>query len=125
LVNERRQLGFDSEDVSTSKVAAALPTGDPLAAALQSLYVRTKAQPLPIDPYNDEGLLFRAYNYRHQATHRWRSTFEFRIGPVPIATLHLDPRGGAHGGSRNSVERDLQAMLDLITARCAAALALC
>jgi hypothetical protein len=125
LANERRKIGLDSEDVSITRVANALPPGDPLVSALRSLSVRTKGQPLPADPYNEDGCLFRAYNYRHQATHRRRNPFMFRIGSGPPASLMLDPRNPANGSSTRSVEDDLQMMLDLIAARCASALSLC
>jgi hypothetical protein len=70
FVNERRSLGMDSEDVSIKSVANKLDPADPMIPALRALYVNTRGASVPIDPYSDEGLLFRLYNYRHQVTHR-------------------------------------------------------
>lgn len=124
LVNERRKLGLDSEDVSISAVRRLLPRGDPLDGALGLLYVRTKGLPVPADAYGDDGRLFRAFNYRHQVTHRRRSPFAFRIGSSPPASLKLDPRDPSAGDSTESVDEDLRQMLDLVAGRCAAARAL-
>ncbi len=49
FVNEARDLGMDSEDVSVRKVARKLAVADPIKAKLGSLHVRTKGRPLPTD----------------------------------------------------------------------------
>jgi hypothetical protein len=123
LVNERRALGMDSEDVSVTAVAQKLPSGDPLAAASRALYARPRGKPLPPDPYSPAGYLFRLYNYRHQVTHRRRNPFHFQLGSTS-PNFALDPRdrNGAH--SKNTSEDDMQHMLDLVADRCATALSL-
>lgn len=124
LVNERRSLGLDSEDVTVSKVAQKLPATDPLADELLSMYVRTREQGTPSDPYSDEGLLFRAYNYRHQVTpHRRRNPFNFRLS-TPRAYFLIDPRDPTVGVSSQSVDDDLEKMLQLVEKRCTSTLAL-
>jgi hypothetical protein len=121
LVNERRLLGLDSEEVSITAVANKLPPNDPLVPALRNLYSRTRGQPLPPDPYSPDGYLFRLYNYRHQVTHRRRNPFRFRLSS-PSPSFALDPRdfNGAH--STKTCEDDMQEMLDLAGKRCAEAL---
>jgi hypothetical protein len=95
LVNDRLGLGIDSEDVTIRRVADALQKGSPLEVALHSSYVLVRGHRLPTDPYSDEGYLFRAYNYRHQVTHRRRNPFTFRVGSSPPASFTLDPRDSA------------------------------
>ncbi len=123
LVNERRSLGLDSEDVTVSKVAQKLPAADPLAAELLSMYVRPRGQVTPNDPYSDQGLLFRAYNYRHQVTHRRRNPFNFRLSTTRAYFL-IDPRDPTVGVSSQSVDDDLEKMLQLVEKRCTSTLAL-
>lgn len=125
FVNERRALGLDSENVSVRAIVDRLPPTDQLKSALSSLYVQTRRRPVPNDPYGDDGLLFRAYNYRHQVTHRYRNPFNFRLGASPSASFSLDPRDSSNRSSIRSVEDDLQDMLDLVETRCLAALQLC
>jgi hypothetical protein len=124
LVNERRGLGLDTESVTVTAVRLLLPSTDNLSTALQSLYVKTRGEPLPADPYNDDGYLFRAYNYRNQVTHRRRNPFTFRVGSLPSVSFLLDPRTPKAGNSTRSVEEDMQNMLGLVTRRCTDALAL-
>ena len=123
LVNERRSLGLDSEDVSVTTVANRLPPNDALVPALRGLYVKTRGQPLPGDPYSPDGYLFRLYNYRHQVTHRRRNPFHFRLSS-PSPSFALDPRDPRGAHSKNTSEDDMQQMLDLVADRCADALRL-
>ena len=125
FVNERRNLGLDSEVVTISKVAGQLPPSDPLAATLRSLYVNVRARPVPADPYSDEGYLFRAYNYRHQVTHRRRNPFNFRAGGMPAVSFKLDPRDSTSTLSTQSVEEDMRRMLKVFHDRCNVATSLC
>jgi len=74
LVNERRALGIPSEDVNVRSVVAALPPGDLVGSKLNALY-QSPRQPFPSDPYNEEGYMYRVYNYRHQVTHRGTNPF--------------------------------------------------
>jgi hypothetical protein len=80
LANERRNLGLDVEVASASTVIQALPQGDRLRTAVANLYVNTRpGRPVPSDPYSDEGVLYRIWNYRHQVTHRRRNPFRFNV----------------------------------------------
>jgi len=123
LANEHRSLGLDSEAVNISKVAQKLPDADPLKAELVTMYVQTKRRATPSDPYSDQGLLFRAYNYRHQVTHRSRNPFNFFLS-TPRAYFLIDPRDPKVGVSSHSVDDDLEKMLQLIEKRCTSSLAL-
>lgn len=81
LVNEVRNLGFPVEDVSAARVIDALPQGDSVRAALADLYMNTRpGKPQPSNPYSDDGLMYRIWNYRHQVTHRRRQPFQVNIG---------------------------------------------
>jgi hypothetical protein len=124
LVNEFRGLGIDPEDVSIMKVSRVLPTTDPVKAKLAALTAKTQGQPLPTDPYSDEGYIFRIRNYRHQVTHRRRNPFLFRVGAMPPASFLLDPRNPTPVPSEQSAQDELLHMFDLIKARCEEILAL-
>jgi hypothetical protein len=153
-VNEARALGLDVEVASASKVKAALPAGDPLRQAITDLYVNTQpGRSVPADLYSDEGVMYRIWNYRHQVTHRRRQPFQFNIElglavdygtalrgrwrewkagrqprPEPGRSAHfiLDPREppGTRAPSSESVPNELDRMLELVSVRCEAALAL-
>jgi hypothetical protein len=125
LVNEVRGLGIDSEQVEVYGVANTLPATDPIKAPLDSLYTRTRRQPLPADPYSDEGYMFRILNYRNQVTHRHRNPFQFVIHlPVGAKTspaqayLLLDSRDPTIGASNKTAQDELHYMLTLIKTRC-------
>jgi hypothetical protein len=53
---------------------------DPLRVALEALYANTRRRPVPSDPYSEEGIIFRIWNYRNQVTHRRRQPFQFNVG---------------------------------------------
>jgi hypothetical protein len=80
LANEARGIGLDAEVASMPTVKQEIPSGDPLRAALDDLYVAVRRNPSPDDPYSDDGYLFRIWNYRHQVTHRRRQPFLFNVG---------------------------------------------
>lgn len=82
LANERRNLGRSSEDVTIRKLATAswLPEGDALLARVKALYVNPRATPLNSDPYGEDGLTWRIWNYRHQVTHRRAKPFLIKLG---------------------------------------------
>jgi hypothetical protein len=65
LVNEQRKLVGTSEDVTISQIAKWLAPGDPLIALVDNLYARPRNQSLPPNPYIEDGLIFRLWNYRH------------------------------------------------------------
>ncbi len=117
-INDARGLGIDSEDVSVPAVIKALPTGDPIAKEVSALYVRTRGASVPPDPYTEDALLFRAYNYRHQVTHRGSNPFLFRVGSLPLASFHLDPRDGTRGHSEKAAQEEMRLMKDLVSCRC-------
>jgi hypothetical protein len=123
IVNERRSLGLDTEDATVTKVIRALPAGGPLTLALEALHVIPRKQPLPSDPYNPQGQLFRLYNYRHQVTHRRRNPFHFRLNSTSPFFV-LDPRDPNSEQSKNTSEDDMNQMLILVAKRCADALKL-
>lgn len=122
-INDAKVLGLDSENVSVSSVIEALPAADPIAKELSALYVRTRGAAVPSDPYSEDGLLFRAYNYRHQVTHRGANPFLFRVGSSPPASFHLDPRDRNLGHSDKAAQDEMQSMKDLISQRCGVVLA--
>lgn len=122
LVNQGRLLGKSAETVHPLSVANALPTNDPIKPLLISLYAQPKRDPMPADPYSDEGYVWRAWNYRHQVSHRGRNPFLFRVGATPPASLVLDPRNSQARGSIRPVQDELQDMLGLIEERCEAIL---
>lgn len=155
FVNEARDLGLDVEDASAAAVIHALPQGDVLRAALAALYANTRrAKAAPSDPYSDEGVIYRIWNYRHQVTHRRRQPFQFNVGigtaidfgpglrgrwrefrhrpnpdptrPPSAARTILDPRQppGVRTASMHAVPDELERMLELVSTRCEAALAL-
>jgi hypothetical protein len=80
LVNDQRALGNASEDVGISRLPARLPNGDALQGAVGALYVNTRNQAVPPEPYDGDGLMFRVWNYRHQVTHRERNPFFLQVG---------------------------------------------
>ncbi len=123
FVNEARDLGMDSEDVSVPQVARKLAVPDPIRAKLGSLHMRTKGRPLPADHYSDDTLVFRILNYRHQVTHRRNNPFLFRVGSEPPASFFLDPRNRKLGASSRSAQDEMHHMFRLIRGRCREVLA--
>jgi len=93
LVNDVRDLGLDTENVTVWKVAKALPNTDPVKPLLSALYVRTRNCATPYAPYSDEDYVFRVLVYRHFSTHSGRALLLFRKGSSPSASLYIDPRG--------------------------------
>ncbi len=49
---------------------------------------------MPSEPYSSEGLKYRAYNYRHQVTHRGLNPFIYKdpLNPSVKVCLKIDPR---------------------------------
>jgi hypothetical protein len=129
LAGEQRGVG-SSDTISISNIADQLK-GDPLEGPLRDLYVSLRRAPFPANPYNDEGLVWRAYNYRHQVTHRGANPFLFhlRLGDAgvssassagqenPSAHFLLDPLNPERGPSRETVRDDHAAMLALVRRR--------
>ncbi|MGH7930368.1 MAG: hypothetical protein ACREQV_21565 [Candidatus Binatia bacterium] len=125
LVNEKRQLGLDSDNVTIRSVIARLAPRDPLTHALEQVHVVPRGAPVPSNPHSDEGLLFRLYNYRHQVTHRRRNPFYFVLSQEQVAYFFIDPReNGDRSVSARPFTEELDAMLRLAKSRCQEALAL-
>jgi hypothetical protein len=125
LVNECHALGHDAEYVTIGYLQNKL-SGDLLETDLQSLYALTRGQPLPADPYSDDGYIFRAYNYRHLVTHRRKFPVLFRIGSTPPVSFILDPRQEVGQGPNHSVEpwdKELNRMFDVVNRRMTTVLA--
>ena len=146
LVNEQRNLGVASEDVSIGRVN--LPAGDPLGPLVAALYANPKREPLPPDPYAADGLMYRIWNYRHQVTHRRANPFQMhltlgartprraiwfttaarhglqRSTPAPDRSGHflLDPRSPPGTASDRPVQQELEAMYELVKERLDAAI---
>jgi hypothetical protein len=135
LAGERRGVG-SADTISASNISDRL-RADPLEASLRNLYVSLRKAPFPNDPYDDEGYLWRIYNYRHQVTHRGANPFNFQVflgdaalstaaAPTPrdrSAHLLLDPLDPGRGPSRETIRDDLNEMLDLVETRINAAIA--
>lgn len=124
VVNDVKALGLDSEDVSVPAVIKRLGSTDPAVTPLAAVHVKTRGMSVPGDPYSDDALLFRAYNYRHQVTHRGTNPFLFRVGSLPPTSFHLDPRNTGLGHSTKAAQDEMRQMLQLISMRCDAVLAL-
>ncbi len=116
-VNDSRKLGISEDIITAKEVIQKLPSGDPVKAKLSALYARTRKEALPANPYDDAGYVFRLYNYRNQVSHRGRNPWTFNVGGGPPITLQLDPRQPGIGGSKLSVQDDLQRMLSIVRTR--------
>lgn len=123
LVNERRSLQLSPENVDIYEVVRKLVKeknqSDELVRVLKELSLNPRTTPLPADPYSDEGLIYRAINYRNEVVHRNTNPFQFQLGRGPrIAVFGLDPRDGSRGQSTRSVDEDLSSMFTAIEKRC-------
>ena len=120
LVNEHRALGFSIDEVSKSTVLQGLSDSDPIKVALAALNPNTRRDPLPKNPYEEEGLLYRVFNYRHHVTHRGRSPFYYRVGDLPETSLVLDPREDleTRTPSGERLQDELRRMYGLVAEKC-------
>jgi hypothetical protein len=120
FVNEVCALKLDPDDVTTNLVLRKLNQYPLVRAALATLYVnpRKGKAPMPSDPYSPEGMLYRAYNYRHQVTHRRGIPFLYRAGSTPRASFILDPRALQPMPSERSLQEEMSQMLQLIRRGC-------
>jgi hypothetical protein len=80
LINER--LGFmDNCEVTIRAVCIRLEAADrKVLADLGGLCQQVKNNDVPGDPYSKDGLLFRAYLYRHLVSHSHMSRLVLRVG---------------------------------------------
>lgn len=119
-VNEQRSMSFDQDQVSIGQIHDKFRATDPLDAAIRALYANPKRTVMPADPYGDDGYLYRAYNYRHQVTHRRRNPFLFRAGNPHLASFIIDPRLPVGNGPNHSIktyDEEMQAMYKIILQR--------
>jgi hypothetical protein len=153
LAAETRSMPYPSEDVTISKLKLKgwLQPGDALIAPVTSLHVNTQKVPFPADPYSDDGVMWRIWNYRHQVTHRQRNPFNLKVqlndrltiaedadqlsessrrfadrGDAPTrrsAHFIIVPQDSTSDASSKTVEDDLGAMFDLVRTRLNAAIA--
>jgi hypothetical protein len=122
LVNERLLLGLINEQVALYKVVEELSRQNVfnnLISELRCLCADTKKKTLPQNPYSDEGLIYRAINYRNEVVHKAINPFHFVLSAGPkTAYFWLDPRNQALGKSERSVDVELKAMYDLVNTKC-------
>ena len=59
------------------------------------------------------GLVYRAYNYRHQVTHRQANPYVFRVGDLPEVSFELDPRESTVSPSALSLWDEMGAMFSM------------
>lgn len=124
FVNEVCALGLDPDDVSTAPVLRKLDQRHPVRARLVALHANPRTAPMPADPYSPKGLVYRAYNYRHQVTHRRANPFLYRVGSTPPASFILDPRSHPQVPSDRSVQEEMTQMLQLMREGCRDVMAL-
>ena len=122
LVNERRFLRLRSEDVVVHKVAKEIEKrnpSDPLLLSLKGLTADTRKTVLPADPNSEEGLIYRAINYRNEIVHRNTNPFHFVLSAgSKVAFFWLDPRDPGRGQSDHPVDVDLSNMFSVVEQRC-------
>ena len=118
FVNEVSALGLDPDAASTRAVLGKLNLSHPVRGRLAALYANPRKSPMPPDPYCPEGLIYRAYNYRHQVTHRRANPFLYRVGSTPKASFILDPRASPQVPSERSVQDEMAQMLELVREGC-------
>jgi hypothetical protein len=117
LVNTELQLGLSSDKVTLARVIASVPATHNALAHLQALYAKPRHHPMPADPYSDNGIVWRAYNYRHQVTHRSRNPFLYRSITGFGASFLLDPRKDAPDASVVTVHQDMRRMFEVFGQR--------
>ncbi len=127
LINENRELGFNSNEVAVFKIVKELkrlnPT-DGVITHLQCLCADTKREPFPEDPYSDDGLIYRIINYRNEVVHRGMNPFHFKMSAGPRAAFFwLDPRNHSLGQSQYTVVEELFNMYSFVEKKCCNALA--
>jgi len=105
-INDDRKLIVDEKgEVNEGKVTVAavcqelkkLQDGDSIRTILNQLHPKTRGEPLPQDPYSEEGSLFRIILFRNHVCHYGRNPFCHRrtLGgrqEEPLTSLVLDPR---------------------------------
>lgn len=131
VVNTAKGLGLGFEQVSVPTVCEALGQKDPVAVALRRLYVNPRREPMPADPYGDEGTIYRVYNHRGHVTHRGRDPMGFTFippfdvpEPPPVPIFVLDPRNRSSDFSSRTMGEDVEVMYAYVHDGCEVVLAL-
>jgi hypothetical protein len=128
LLNERRDLKIDPQDVSIGQMLKRLKADDPIHLHVASITIDPRRQPFPDDPYSEAGYIYRAINYRNQVVHRHRNPLHYNLEIVvdaatgiankaAIVHLYLDPRNTDIGTSKVAVLTELEAMHDVLAGR--------
>jgi hypothetical protein len=123
LVNERRSIGFDAENVAVHEVIKRLGEQDAVLPLLKNLSANTRKRPFPANPYADEGLIYRVINYRNEIVHRHTNPFHFTMSSNS-AFFYLDPRNPSLGQSAYSIDTDLSSMYSFVRDKCHSILAI-
>ena len=118
LLNEKRGLGLKSDKLTIGDVFQALTENDAARAILKTLHAQPRTASMPDNPYSEDAYVYRAYNYRHQVTHRRRNPFLFRVGSQPAASFYLDPRADSQTPSSEAAQDEMKRMLDVFERRC-------
>jgi len=118
VVNTRRGIGLDVEDVEMWKVCQALQDADPIKATLEHLHPPVRGKPCPADPYCDEGQHFRILVFRNRVCHHGQNPFWLRLGAELRAHLLVGPRVYELGRSRKPAIDELQDFWTLVNAKC-------
>jgi len=127
LINERRKIGLDPTNVTVHEVIKRLEKRDPsddTIPHLKSLSANVRGDPLPANPYSEEGLIYRAINYRHEVVHRNENPFHFKMSSGSgVAFFWLDPRNHHSGQSTQLANVELSSMYSLVEKKCSNILA--
>jgi hypothetical protein len=124
FVNAACSLGLAPDHVNMGEVLSRLTRAPELRATLSALHARPLRDPMPADPYSQAGLVYRAYNYRHQVTHRQANPYVFRVGDLPEASFELDPRASKVIPSALSLWDEMDTMLSVFSSGCSRAMSL-
>ena len=131
VVNTSKSLEIDMEVVTIKRVCKELnerDINDPIKTILEKLHPPTYQQPLPPDPYSDEGCHYRIVVYRNRVCHHGHNPFHFRVyigapNEEPSTSLVLDPRNRSLGASKESAISELNHFYKLVYDKCQKVLA--
>lgn len=126
IINDSRQLGIPTCQVTARKVSNTLSQNDPLRPLVVLLHPQTQHSgswlSLPQNQYSDEWNNFRILVFRHWVNHCGETPFAMRIGSEPRISLFIDPREPTLGGSKVAALDELEAFWKLVDGRCRAIL---
>ena len=120
-INDARGLSIPEEHVTPAKVCKRLGESDPIKVILGQLHPKmSRKQPLPKDPYSEEGSHFRIILFRNWVCHCGRNPFHFRRGAtsLPPTSLFLDPRDREDKGSDKPAIEELTLFWQLVNDKC-------